>query len=45
MGSAFARLIRELFGAYGLLLIDPMEHSLRTLAAPLMKQAVSECRN
>jgi bacillithiol synthase len=40
MGSAFARLIRELFGSWGLLVIDPMEHSLREMAAPLMKQAV-----
>ncbi len=40
MGSAFAGMVKELFGAYGLLLIDPMERSIRELAAPLMKQAV-----
>ena len=41
MGSAFAAFIKELFGAYGLLLIDPMERSLRGIAAPLMQlQAV-----
>ncbi len=40
MGSAFARLIGELFGAYDLLLIDPMERSLREIAAPLMREAV-----
>src|SRR5665213_1015268 len=40
MGSAFARLIKELFGAYDLLLIDPMERSLREIAAPLMREAV-----
>jgi bacillithiol biosynthesis cysteine-adding enzyme BshC len=40
MGSAFASVMKELFGAYGLLLIDPMERSLREMAAPLMKQAV-----
>ncbi len=40
MGSAFAGMVKELFGAYGLLLIDPMERAIRELAAPLMKQAV-----
>jgi bacillithiol synthase len=40
MGSAFARLIRELFAPYGLLLIDPMERALREIAAPLMREAV-----
>lgn len=40
MGLAFAKLIRELLGSYGLLLIDPMEHALREIAAPLMKEAV-----
>lgn len=40
MGSAFAAVIKELFGAYGLLLIDPMDRALRELAAPLMKQVV-----
>ena len=40
MGSAFAAILKELFGAYGLLLIDPMDRAVRELAAPLMKQAV-----
>jgi bacillithiol biosynthesis cysteine-adding enzyme BshC len=40
MGSAFAGMVKELFSAYGLLLIDPMEPAIRELAAPLMKQAV-----
>ncbi len=40
MGAAFAGMLKELFGAYGLLLIDPMERAVRELAAPLMKQAV-----
>jgi bacillithiol biosynthesis cysteine-adding enzyme BshC len=40
MGSAFASMLKELFGAYGLLLIDPMDRAVRELAAPLMKQAV-----
>jgi len=36
MGSAFARMIQELFAPYGLLLIDPMQRALREMAAPLM---------
>jgi bacillithiol biosynthesis cysteine-adding enzyme BshC len=40
MGSAFARVLRELMGSYGLLLVDPMETALRELAAPLMREAV-----
>jgi bacillithiol synthase len=40
MGSAFARMIGELFAPYGLLLIDPMERALREMAAPLMREVV-----
>jgi len=40
MGSAFARMIKELFAPYGLLLIDPMQRALREIAAPLMREAV-----
>ncbi len=40
MGSSFARFIKELFEPYGLLLIDPMEPSLREIAAPLLREAV-----
>jgi bacillithiol biosynthesis cysteine-adding enzyme BshC len=40
MGSAFGRLIAELFAPYGLLLIDPMDGALREIGAPLMKEAV-----
>jgi bacillithiol synthase len=40
MGSAFARMIRELFAPYGLLLIDPMQRALREMAAPLMREVV-----
>ncbi len=40
MGSSFARLIKELFEPYGLLLIDPMEPALREIAAPLLREAV-----
>lgn len=42
LGSAFANVLKELFGAYGLLLIDPMERPLREIAAPLMRQAVEQ---
>jgi bacillithiol biosynthesis cysteine-adding enzyme BshC len=41
MGSAFARVLKELLGSYGLLLVDPMDASLRELAAPLIGQAVT----
>jgi bacillithiol biosynthesis cysteine-adding enzyme BshC len=40
MGSAFANIIRELFAPWNLLLIDPLEPAIRTLAAPFMRQAV-----
>ena len=40
MGSAFARIIRELFAKYGLLLVDPLNPALRAIAAPLMREAV-----
>lgn len=40
MGSAFGRVVAELFAPYGLLLIDPMDPAIREIAAPVMKQAV-----
>jgi bacillithiol biosynthesis cysteine-adding enzyme BshC len=40
MGSAFARVIRELFASYDLLLIDPMDRAVREIAQPLMREAV-----
>jgi len=40
MGSAFAAIIKELFGKYGLLLVDPMSPALRAIAAPLLQDAV-----
>lgn len=40
MGSAFARLIKTLFADYNLLLIDPMDPAIRTIAAPLVADAV-----
>jgi bacillithiol synthase len=40
MGSAFGSIIRELFGVYGLLLIDPMQPAIREIAAPVMRQSV-----
>ena len=40
MGSAFARMIGDLFAPYGLLLIDPMQRALREMAAPLMREVV-----
>jgi bacillithiol biosynthesis cysteine-adding enzyme BshC len=40
MGSAFASIVKELFGKYGLLLVDPMSPALRAIAAPLLRDAV-----
>jgi bacillithiol biosynthesis cysteine-adding enzyme BshC len=40
MGSAFARMIGELFAPWGLLLIDPMHRAVREMAAPLMREVV-----
>ncbi len=40
MGSAFAKIIKELFADYGLLLVDPLNPALRAIAAPLMREAV-----
>jgi bacillithiol biosynthesis cysteine-adding enzyme BshC len=40
LGSAFGRVIKELFAPYGLLLVDPMDPALRAIAAPLMREAV-----
>ena len=40
MGSAFAQFIREVFGAYGLLIVDPMTREFRELAAPMLSEAV-----
>jgi bacillithiol biosynthesis cysteine-adding enzyme BshC len=40
MGSSFATILRELFGRYGLLLIDPMDTGVRSVAAPFMAEAV-----
>ena len=46
MGSAFASMIKELFGAYGLLLIDPMERvSARDRRAADETKPWSGCRN
>jgi bacillithiol biosynthesis cysteine-adding enzyme BshC len=41
MGSAFAQFIREIFGSYGLLIVDPMTHEFRELAAPILSEAVN----
>lgn len=39
-GEAFAALLASLLGNYNLLLIDPLDPSIRALAAPLLAQAV-----
>jgi bacillithiol biosynthesis cysteine-adding enzyme BshC len=42
MGSAFAKMIRELFAPWNMLVIDPLEPAIRALAAPFMRQAVEQ---
>jgi bacillithiol biosynthesis cysteine-adding enzyme BshC len=38
-GEAFARMMTRLVGRYGLILLDPLDHRLKTLAAPLYSAA------
>jgi bacillithiol biosynthesis cysteine-adding enzyme BshC len=38
-GDAFARMMTSLLGQYGLVLLDPMDHRLKNLAAPLYAKA------
>lgn len=40
VGSAFIRLMQELFAPWGLLFIDPMTQALRDVAAPLLREVV-----
>ncbi|MBK5293095.1 MAG: bacillithiol biosynthesis cysteine-adding enzyme BshC [Acidobacteriia bacterium] len=40
MGQAFAHLLRSLLPDLGLLYLDPMQPSIRSLAAPLLREAV-----
>jgi bacillithiol biosynthesis cysteine-adding enzyme BshC len=40
MGAAFTQFIREIFGPYGLLIVDPMTREFRELAAPILAEAV-----
>ncbi len=39
-GSAFARLMLELFGRHGLILVSPMNKDLRKLCAPIFGEAI-----
>jgi bacillithiol biosynthesis cysteine-adding enzyme BshC len=41
-GSAFARLLARLLGARGLILLDPLDVSLRPLMAPVLRRAAEE---
>ena len=38
-GEAFARMMTRLLGSYGLVLLDPLDHRLKQLAAPLYADA------
>jgi bacillithiol biosynthesis cysteine-adding enzyme BshC len=40
--SAFARLFAKIFSEFGLILIDPADTDLHTIAKPLLKKAVQE---
>jgi len=40
MGSAFGRIVADLFAPWGLLLIDPLHQAVREIGAPLMREAV-----
>jgi bacillithiol biosynthesis cysteine-adding enzyme BshC len=40
MGEAFRALLQKLFARYGLLFVDPLNPSIRRIAAPLLKEAV-----
>lgn len=42
LGSSFAKILKELFKPYGLLLIDPLTPALREIAAPRLSQAVEQ---
>ncbi len=40
LGAAFASLLKRLLAPYGVLFLDPMRPGVRSLAAPLIRQAV-----
>ncbi len=40
MASSFAGLMRRLLSGYGFLFVDPLEPAIRSLAAPLLRQAL-----
>lgn len=40
--DAFAQLVQALIGEYGLILIDPLNPTLKRLAAPIYKQAIEK---
>ncbi len=41
-GSSFAKLFSRLFSAQGLILLDPLEHALHRVAAPIYRQAIAD---
>ena len=41
-GDAFARLLNKLFGAYGLIILCPLDDRLKRLAAPIYKEAIEK---
>lgn len=41
-GDAFARLLNKLFGAYGLIILCPLDERLKRLAAPIYVEAIEK---
>ena len=41
-GSAFQALLQRLLGKFGLLFLDPLDESIRRLAAPVLRQALGD---
>jgi bacillithiol synthase len=42
LGTAFARLICQMFGEYGLIVVDPMDARIKRLAAPMYSAAIEK---
>jgi len=40
--SAFGKLFARLFGDHGLILLDPLDHRLHSVAAPILQEALAE---
>jgi len=45
MGVAFRELLKSLLGKYGLLYLDPLDEHIRSLGAPLLREAVRSAQD